>query len=40
VPTAFETIGHIAHMNLRDEQLPFKHIIGQVLLDVWFFSVI
>ena len=31
VPHAFETVGHIAHMNLRDELLPYKHIIGQVL---------
>ena len=34
VPTAFETIGHIAHLNLRDEQLPYKQAIGQVLLEV------
>eukprot|EP00160_Parvularia_atlantis_P015516 Unigene4463_Nuclearia_a/m.13635 Unigene4463_Nuclearia_a/g.13635 ORF Unigene4463_Nuclearia_a/g.13635 Unigene4463_Nuclearia_a/m.13635 type:complete len:434 (-) Unigene4463_Nuclearia_a:77-1378(-) len=33
VPTSFETVGHIAHVNLRDEQLPFKQLIGQVLLD-------
>lgn len=33
VPSAFETIGHIAHLNLREELLPWKHIIGQVLLD-------
>ncbi|KAK3750018.1 hypothetical protein QZH41_008671, partial [Actinostola sp. cb2023] len=33
VPSAFETIGHIAHLNLRDNQLEYKHIIGQVLLD-------
>jgi tRNA (guanine37-N1)-methyltransferase len=32
-PTSFETIGHIAHMNLREEFLPFKHIIGQVVID-------
>ena len=24
VPTAFETIGHIAHLNLRENHLPFK----------------
>ena len=29
-PSAFETIGHIAHLNLRAEQLPWKHVIGQV----------
>ena len=33
VPTSFESVGHIAHMNLRDELLPFKNVIGQVLLD-------
>ena len=32
--TGFETIGHIAHLNLRVDHLPFKSIIGQVLLDV------
>lgn len=30
VPSSFETIGHIAHLNLREEYLPFKHVIGQV----------
>ena len=33
VPCSFETVGHIAHLNLRDELLPFKHLVGQVLLD-------
>jgi len=33
VVTAFEAVGHIAHMNLRTECLPFRHLIGQVILD-------
>ncbi len=30
ITTAFETVGHIAHMNLRDDQLPYKRFIGEV----------
>ena len=33
VPSAFETVGHIAHFNLRDEQLPWRRVVGQVCLD-------
>ncbi|PXF43759.1 tRNA (guanine(37)-N1)-methyltransferase [Gracilariopsis chorda] len=33
IPSSFESIGHIAHLNLRDEQAPFKQLIGQVMLD-------
>ena len=33
VPTGFETAGHVAHLNLRDEVLPYKYLIGQVILD-------
>nr|XP_034960158.1 tRNA (guanine(37)-N1)-methyltransferase isoform X1 [Zootoca vivipara] len=33
VTTAFSRVGHIIHLNLRDHQLPYKHIIGQVFLD-------
>lgn len=28
VTTAFSRVGHIAHLNLRDHQLPYKHVIG------------
>ncbi|KAI9448845.1 Met-10+ like-protein-domain-containing protein [Russula earlei] len=32
-PTGFSMMGHLAHLNLNDEYLPYKHIIGQVILD-------
>ncbi|KAH9837256.1 Met-10+ like-protein-domain-containing protein [Rhodofomes roseus] len=32
-PSSFTCVGHMAHLNLRDEFLPWKHIIGQVILD-------
>lgn len=32
-PTGFSMTGHVAHMNLNEEYLPYKHIIGQVILD-------
>lgn len=32
-PHGYTAIGHIAHLNLRDEYLPYKHVIGQVILD-------
>ena len=33
VPSAFEIIGHLVHVNLRDDVLPFKHIVGKVIID-------
>ncbi|CAK8563331.1 unnamed protein product [Lathyrus sativus] len=33
VPSSFETIGHIAHLNLHDELLPFKDVIAKVIYD-------
>ena len=32
-PTAFETIGHVAHLNLRSHHEPYAQLIGQVLLE-------
>ncbi|KAG9255043.1 Met-10+ like-protein-domain-containing protein [Emericellopsis atlantica] len=33
IPTGFNSVGHVAHLNLREQYLPYKHIIGQVILD-------
>eukprot|EP00898_Chlorokybus_atmophyticus_P007379 jgi/Chlat1/7642/Chrsp64S07119 len=33
VPSSFETVGHIAHLNLRDELLPHKQLIADVILE-------
>lgn len=33
VPRGFETVGHLAHFNLRDTQYPHRHTIGRVVLD-------
>ncbi|KAK5045837.1 hypothetical protein LTR84_008930 [Exophiala bonariae] len=32
-PTGFAHVGHVAHINLRTQYLPYKELIGQVLLD-------
>ncbi|KAG8821462.1 tRNA(m(1)G37)methyltransferase [Serendipita sp. 399] len=33
MPTAFTMMGHLAHVNLREEYLPYKYLFGQVILD-------
>ena len=33
VPSSFEAVGHIAHLNLKDEQHRYRFLIGKVLLD-------
>ncbi|KAI9374756.1 guanine methyltransferase Trm5 [Aspergillus egyptiacus] len=33
IPTGFSQVGHVAHLNLRDEYIPYRYLIGQVLLD-------
>lgn len=32
-PSSYSIIGHIIHLNLKDEILPFKYIIAQIFLD-------
>ena len=33
IPSSFEQVGHLIHLNIREDLLPYKYIIGQVLLD-------
>ncbi|RDW60160.1 tRNA (guanine(37)-N1)-methyltransferase [Coleophoma crateriformis] len=33
IPTGFAIVGHVAHLNLRDAYLPYKHIIAEVIAD-------
>ncbi|KAK4452988.1 putative undecaprenyl pyrophosphate protein [Podospora aff. communis PSN243] len=33
IPTGFNTAGHVAHLNLRDQYLPYKKVVAEVLLD-------
>lgn len=33
IVTSFETVGHIAHLNLKPVMLEYKHLVGEVLLD-------
>jgi tRNA (guanine37-N1)-methyltransferase len=33
IPSGFSIVGHVAHLNLREQYLPYKSLIAQVLLD-------
>lgn len=33
IPTGFSQAGHVAHLNLRERYLPYKHLIATVLAD-------
>ncbi|ROW14712.1 hypothetical protein VPNG_03767 [Cytospora leucostoma] len=33
IPSGFNTAGHVAHLNLREHHLPYKQMIGQVLVE-------
>lgn len=33
IPSGFSQVGHVAHLNLRDEYLQYKFLIAEILLD-------
>ncbi|KAH6997589.1 Met-10+ like-protein-domain-containing protein [Ilyonectria sp. MPI-CAGE-AT-0026] len=33
IPSGFNTVGHVAHLNIRNQYLPYKKLIAEVLLD-------
>jgi len=32
-PTAYEQVGHVAHLNLKEHHVPYAHVIGDVLVE-------
>jgi len=32
-PTSFETIGHVAHLNLRALHVPYRYLVGEIFLE-------
>lgn len=33
VPSGFSQVGHVAHLNLREQYLPYKDLIAEILMD-------
>lgn len=33
IPSGFNIVGHVAHLNLRDQYLQYKHLVADVLRD-------
>lgn len=32
LPSSFETVGHLAHFNLKEDIMPYRHLVGQVVI--------
>ena len=33
IPSGFSQVGHVAHLNLRETYLPYRHLIAEILMD-------
>ncbi|EAW09394.1 tRNA (guanine) methyltransferase [Aspergillus clavatus NRRL 1] len=33
IPQGFTQVGHVLHLNLREQYLPYKHLIAEILMD-------
>lgn len=38
IPSSFEQVGHIAHLNLREEVLQYKYLIGDYFIHCCYFN--